>query len=319
MTDDGVNDNNPLLGESDPLKSLMRRQDLIWDRVREVAHKERRGLYLHGRGGTGKTVKVTETLDELKVKYEITRAKLTPGGLREYIADCVGRGIEVIVFDDCGPLLEKHDNIALLQALLEGKSFSYHRQGQPRQQIEFKGGIIFISNDPLPEGKMAGSLKSRGRVLEYSPPDKELAAWMREWAAGRGGPPRRDLTIAETTEAIEFLIKQSEALEVPIDLRLVEKTYNDFWAYKHKKTKSHWHVLVMSEIQQNIIAATAKKSNELESRDERLKRERAIVRDILTKVPNSRKEQVKLWLELVADGTERTFDRRKQEVKRGIE
>ena len=88
-----------------------------------------------------------------------------------------------------------------------------------------------------------------------------------------------DLTVAETTEAIGFLIAQSLAANVPIDLRLADKTYGDFWAYKHKKTKSHWHVLVVSEIQQNIIAATAKKSNEVETRDERLKKERAIVRN----------------------------------------
>ena len=98
-------------------------------------------------------MKVTETLAELNVAHEITRAKLTPGGLREYIADCVTGGIEVIVLDDCGPLLEKKDNISILQALLEGKSFSYRRQGQPAQQIEFDGGIIFISNDPMPRGK----------------------------------------------------------------------------------------------------------------------------------------------------------------------
>ena len=41
--------------------------------------------------------------------------------------------------------------------------------------------------------------------------------------------------------------------------------------------------------------------------------------EILTKVPDSRKEQVKLWIEMVADGTERTFDRRKREVQNGIE
>ena len=62
---------------------------------------------------------------------------------------------------------------------------------------------------------MAGSLKSRGRVLEYSPEDEELAAWMRKWAAGDGGPPRRGLSIDETKEAIELLITRSDALEAP--------------------------------------------------------------------------------------------------------
>ena len=50
-----------------------------------------------------------------------------------------------------------------------------------------------------------------------------------------------------------------------------------------------------------------------------LKRERAIVSDILGKVPNGRKEQIKLWLERLPDSTERTFDRRKREVKNVIE
>ena len=165
-----MNDDNPLQKETDPLKSLMRRLNLIWDRTREVAHKERRGFYLHGRGGTGKTTKVTETLAELGVVCELNRTRFTKGGLREYIADCVGRSIEVIVFDDCGPLLDEKPNISLFQAVLDGKSFSYRRQGQQPQQIDFKGGIIFIANAPMPEGKMAGSLKSRGRVLNTALP-----------------------------------------------------------------------------------------------------------------------------------------------------
>ena len=301
----------PLNAIADPLTRLMTRLDLIWDRVREIAKHERRGLYLYGRGGTGKTVKVESTLDDFNVTYELTRAKLTIGGLRDYIADCVDRSIEVIVFDDCGPLLREKPNISLLQALLDGKPFVYIRQGQPPQSIDFQGGIIFISNDPMPEGQMAGSLKSRGRVVDYSPTDEELAAWMREWARGNGGPSRRDLTIAESTEAIEFLITNCLALHAPIDLRLADKTYGDYWAFKHGHTKSHWHVLVISEIRQSIIAATSMKP---ETAKERMDRERSIVRTIVG-TTNNRDEQVKLWLEMLPDSSVRTFDRRKREIK----
>jgi hypothetical protein len=301
----------PLNAIADPLARLMSRQDLIWDRVREIAKRERRGLYLHGRGGTGKTVKVENTLQEFGVVYELTRATYTKGGLREYIADCVDRSIEVIVFDDCGPLLKERPNISLFQALLDGKPFGYVRQGQAPTMIDYPGGIIFISNDPMPDGKMAGSLKSKGRVVDYSPADDELAAWMRQWAKGNGGPPRRDLTVAETTEAVEFLIANCLALNAPIDLRLADKTYGDYWAFKHGHTKSHWHVLVISEIQQSIIGAT---SGKLETPKERMDRERNIVRNIIG-TAKSREEQVKLWLEMFPESTGRTFDRRKREIK----
>ena len=51
------------------------------------------------------------------------------------------------------------------------------------------------------------------------------------------GLPRTGLTIAETTEAIEFLITEMRKREAALDLRLVAKTYRSFRRWKQKKRK----------------------------------------------------------------------------------
>lgn len=315
-----TSDNDPLREIADPLKRLFAAMAVIIEFVREVAEEaDSWGMYLYGRGGTGKSMLVEQTLDDLGVNWECVMGYLPHGGLRDFIADCVNRGIEIIVFDDCGPLVADKKNLSLLLALMTGKSFRYQRQGQPPQMIAPPKGMIFISNESLPEGKMVSAVKTRGRIRDYEPENPCLEAWALEWAKGNGGPPRTGLTISETTEAIEFLITQTRKREAALDLRLIAKTYRSFRRWKDKKTDIHWHVLVISEIEQSIIGATAKQSQKLETAKERLKRERSIVREILKIEPECRKKQIKLWLEISPDYTERSFDRRKRDVKNGIE
>lgn len=311
MNDDDLSMDNI----ADPLMRVNRRMSIIGDRVKAVVKGESRGIYLHGRGGTGKTVKVISTLDEMKCEYEYFAGKITPGGLRELISNCVDRAVDVIVFDDVAVIMENKDAVQLLLAVLDGKPIKYQRAGQPLQTIEYHGGIIFISNEEVPKTKSLAAFQTRVRMMDYGPTDDELAAIMREWASGNGGPPHRGLDSTECMEVIEFLISESITRLAPLDLRLVRKCYSDYRMSKRGETENHWKVLVVSEIQQAVVAMNNPKEN-VQTREERLKSERDIARAIM-KETESRAEQLKLWSERTGHD-DRRFDRRKGEVVRGL-
>ncbi len=131
--DNAQPDSNPLRDIVDPLKRLFALLAVIVESVREVAQEpDSWGMYLYGRGGTGKTVWVEKTLKELRVNWESVMGYLPHGGLRDFIADCVNRGIEIILFDDHGPMFADKKNSALLLAIMAGKPFRYQRHGQQK-------------------------------------------------------------------------------------------------------------------------------------------------------------------------------------------
>ena len=155
-------------GAPDALSKINLRLSIIGDRVRAVVRRESRGMYLHGRGGTGKTTKVLATLEKLKVKHEYFAGKITPGGLREFLANCVERDIAVIVFDDVAALLDNKDAVQLLLAVLDGKPIRYQRQGKPPEFIKYNGGIIFISNEAVPEWAVVGCVQDASSLSGIS-------------------------------------------------------------------------------------------------------------------------------------------------------
>jgi hypothetical protein len=301
----------------DPLTCINRRLSLIGDRTREVAAGDIPGLYLHGRGGTLKTTKVKDTLAALKIEYEYRTGVMTQGGLREFLADCAARKVPVIVFDDVAAMLEDKKAVQVLLAALGGQSITYQRQGQPPQTFRYEGGIIFISNEEIPNGKSLAALKTRIRVMDYSPGDDELGALMIDWAKNHDLPKAaRGLSREECVEVISFLIDESKKHGTALDLRLANKCYNDYRRWKQGETDNHWKVLVTSEIEQAVIAMKSEAPPKPRSRAERLAEEREIVRQILKESPDSRIEQLKLWHERTTHDDHR-FDRRKREVKNG--
>jgi Cdc6-like AAA superfamily ATPase len=116
------------------LAELHRRQAIVRDYVRSVAHQYATGLYLYGRPGTAKTYSVKAVLEnEIKEPYIYQRGHLTPMGLFELIA---AQTDELIVLDDLRPLLKSDVAQQILLSALEhpttkdrSRIVKYRRQG----------------------------------------------------------------------------------------------------------------------------------------------------------------------------------------------
>jgi hypothetical protein len=231
-----------LLSASDAaaLAELQHRLQVVRDRVRGVAHRQHSGFYLFGRPGTSKTFTVLSTLKETGVTYCKASGHLTPMGLFELLAE---HNEEVIVLDDVAHLLTHSTSVQLLLAALEnrtnvagGRVVSYKRQGR-EVKVNFRGGIIFISNLELHSRPLLEALKSRVHYLRHDPTEEQVAALMRHIASQGWSTDHAQLSADECFEVTEFLIAESKRLKCRLDIRhLVEKALPDFIQHRQGHT-----------------------------------------------------------------------------------
>ena len=95
--------------------------------------------------------------------------------------------------------------------------------------MDFRGGIICISNRQLHDDDLLGAFKSRVHTLNYDPSDAQLGALMLELA--EFGWPCRNPVIAPDAarEVTHFLIGEMLRLSCPFDLRLLfNKAFPDY-------------------------------------------------------------------------------------------
>ena len=283
------------------LESFRRKLQLIRDRVSSVARGYHTSCYLVGRSGTSKSFTVKQELDRLDVPSTIQNARMTPMGLFNFIAE---HPEHVIVLDDIPSLLKNDQAMQILMAALDGKP------GQPRKitykskdediHVMFSGGIIAISNLPLRSDPLAKALGSRVVMLEHEPTDEEIAAFMRHLGAKGHG----DLSSEECLEVVEFLIAETRSYDKRLDLRHLNKAWQDFRQDKHGMSKTPWQDLVRTSLQKNASEPII-----LMSKRDDIELQRQKVRDAIRKFPNDSQAQFE------STGLKKsTFYKRRQEV-----
>ena len=216
------------------LESFERKVQIICDRVASVAHGYHSGCYIVGRPGTSKTFTVKKELDRLEAPSTLQNARMTPMGLFSFIAE---HPEHVIVLDDIPSLFKNDQAMQILMAALDGKP------GQPRKvtykskdqdiHVLFSGAIIAISNLPLRRDPLAQALGSRVVMLEHEPTDEEIAAFMQHLAA-KG---HADLSSEECLEVVKFVIAETRSYDMRLDLRHLNKAWQDFRQDKHGRLR----------------------------------------------------------------------------------
>lgn len=296
------------------LKDLHRRQGVVRDFVRGVAHGYRSGLYLFGPPGTAKTHTVRTVLErEIKEIYAYQRGHLTPMGLFGLIAE---HPDETIVLDDLGHILKSDVALQLLLSALEGptpggRPVIYRRQGKEERTM-FRGGIICISNRELHDDEVLSAFKSRVHTLKYDPSDAQLGALMLAIAESGWPTARPTVTPQEAVSVARFLIGEMLRLRCRFDLRLfVCKALPDYQQWKDGETESDWRDLVTAAIEEQLVEIRHPRERP-PSREARLEEEHAIVREILQE-HETRQGQVHAWIERTGK-SERAFYRRRAEI-----
>ncbi len=240
---------------SSALQSLHRKHSLIRDRLRGVASGRAKGAYLYGPPGTSKTFLVRTTLDSLGPSPVYANGHITTRGLFELIAE---HRDSVIALDDVNALFRDKTALQIFLAALGRQSGSsrvttvrYGKAGDA-QEVEFTGGIVAISNQPLGtrENHAVRALGDRVHVMEYSPSEAEIEAQILEIA----GTAQLGVSVPDALAVADFLLADCRNAGVRPSVRLyVDKALPDFQQWQAEESESHWHDLVHADVSQTVI------------------------------------------------------------------
>lgn len=305
MIDSCRAEGNIALGDSPQEERLARfeqKVQLIRDRVASVALGYHTGCYLVGRPGTSKTFTVKEELDRLGVLNVYQNARMTPMGLFEFIAQ---HPEHVIVLDDISSLFKNEQAMQILLSALDGKP------GQPRvvtykskdreEKVLFSGSIIAISNIPLRCDPLARALGSRVVMLEHEPTDDEIAEFMRHLASHG----HADLSPDECLEVVEFVIAETRQFDLRLDLRHVQKAWQDYRQHRDGQSQTSWKDLIRTSLQKVAVEPVIPMSKR-----EDIALQRQKVREAMRKFPDDTNAQIE------ATGLKQsTFYNRRKEVQ----
>jgi hypothetical protein len=282
-------------------RDLERKLQLIRDRVRSVVHAYHTAFYLVGRPGTSKTFTVKEELEQSGVPWVCMNARMTPMGLFELMAE---HPEHVIVLDDIGTLFKEAQAMQILLAALDGtpgeaRTVKYKSKDRDLK-IDFSGAIIAISNVPLRNDPLSQALGSRIVQLEHEPTDEEIAALMRKLAL-KGF---EDLRPDECLDVVNFLVSETRECDQRLDLRHLNKAWQDFRQTRHGNAKTPWKDLVRTSLRKlaSEVVLPMTKQQEIAC-------QRELVKHLMEQYPNDTEQQI------IASGLSKsTFYLRRREV-----
>jgi hypothetical protein len=269
---------------------LMR--DLLRDRVRAVAEGFQTGAYIVGRPGSSKTHTAIEELRRLGLPWAYRNSRMTAAGLFALLQE---HPDHAIVLDDLPTLLGDRGCLQMLMAALAGpagqpRPITYTSKDQ-RLSVDFRGGIICLSNVPLRRDPLADALQSRVPLLEFEPSDELIAAFMRRCTADGS----EDLTPAECAEVVEFVIVESAAADYRLDLRSMTKAFADRRLAKQGKARRPWPELVRSGLK-TVLPERGATRQPLTRAETRL-REQQLARELFARypAPSDKPQRVRAW------------------------
>jgi hypothetical protein len=297
------------------LQRLGQTLQLVRDRTEGVVKGFSNGFFLHGRGGTGKTYTVTQELARLRASYHLSNSRVSGRGLVDILEQ---HPDAVHVIEDAETMMNDKAAVGVLRSALWGQEDGGSQErwvtwtvSRPKKEFPFTGGVIVISNRPLPDLPELEALKTRVPTLLLEPTDNELRALMRQIAAGGYEWGRRRMDADECHEVCEFLISESAQLHGPLDVRLLVRAFRDYLQFEAGHAGSHWKNLVATAVRGQVT--TLRGPVQLGSRADRKQAELDTLRDILAST-NDRQERLRLWQERTGK-SEKSLYRRLAELR----
>ena len=299
-----------------PLLTLESKLQLVRDLTTAVAKGFKTGLYLYGQGGVGKSFTVFHHLKFLEAPAILYNTRMTGKGLFQSLQNAPNA---IHVLEDMEGLTKDADAQGVLRSALwaqpgHDRIVTWTTATEGKMEVNFRGGLILMSNRPLADMPELRALATRIEVHRLEVSEIELVALMRELASkGFYHQDKHLLGPEECLQVTEHLLKECRSAGCPLDLRLQQKSFQTYLQWDQKWARSHWRDLVASSVRE----ATHHFNHESDplAREDRLTRSRNILRAILAEEDDA-KEQLRLYKEQT--GYSRAdFFRRKREVEIG--
>ena len=111
-------------------------------------------------------------------------------------------------------------------------------------------------------------------------------------------------------EVVEFVIAEARASDYRMDLRYMEKSWQDYRLWKHGKSRNSWQDLVRSSMKRIVAPRVATSS----SRASQKAMEQELVRDIYRRYPKDKSKRDRAWSDCTGKGADSLY-RRARELK----
>jgi hypothetical protein len=242
--------------DQERLKEFNKMLDVIEDYASGVCNGYRTGFYLSGRGGTGKSLRVKNTVEGQQKSSSVwKKAKMSPTGFWELLS---AHPDSVIVLDDVTTLFSKREAKDIFLAALDGEPWETREvpmtiHGEARS-VPFTGGVIAISNLPIADDPVARAMGSRFTKIDHNPTDEMLIAAMRS-ASIQGFYDDKEwelLSPEKCWKVCNFIIDECRTSNIRIDLRELKKGWNTYRQWQSGETKLDWRELVRASLQKPI-------------------------------------------------------------------
>ncbi len=236
------------------LTELLRKQQLVLDRVVGVARQYITGLIITGRGGIGKSWLVTKELERLGIPYVLHNSHVTARGLLDELK---AHPDAIHIIEDAEQLIRNLVALGILRSATwpgcRGRSgrlerlitWRTHRESL---EVVFTGNIILISNRELGKLPEMQALATRVPHIEFTVSDAEVAALMRSIALLGHRIGDAVLGPEECLEVAEFIIAESVQLSRPLDVRMLVNGFADRLQAEDGEAGCSWRDLVRSTL-----------------------------------------------------------------------
>jgi len=248
----------PLSGEDQRhLDDLERTLQVVRDNIDRVVDRTATGYYLHGRGGVGKSYTVLNRLDERRADYVLLNSRSTG---RALFNDLAARPDAVFVMEDMERLFQQDNALGVIRSALWGQAASdgsgrrervvTWSNERRRLEVIFTGGLIFVANRPLGDRPEHVAIASRITVQQLQPSQHQVRAKMREIARGGHVHEGHRVAPAACVEVCEFVIREAQDLNRPLDLRQLVNALNAYIQAGEFGTGCSWRDLVAAQLRE---------------------------------------------------------------------